>query len=152
MIICPFVPHGLSPKPKTCQIWYQRGPDFARHLIFSTESSMHLPRSVVMRCYVYLTIWSIWACLLAITYLESRWVDFLCAKFYGIVSTCSFASSWSFAKLTHMGSPIWPISVCPRAWMRISETAAKCLVNAHHDEYVFIHNLYFQVNLFHSDT
>ena len=37
---------------------------------------------------------------------SNRWVDFLCWKFHGIVSTCSCVKSWSFPRLTFVSVPM----------------------------------------------
>ena len=68
MVVCPFVPYGLSQGPKTCQIWHQWGPNNGMHIsettgqIYSIQSSVELPIPVVVQHDRNLPICPIWAC------------------------------------------------------------------------------------------
>ena len=78
--------------------------------IFSIPSSVELSRPVVVQRHSYLPICPIWACPWAKTcqmrqhlgqtlrnpYLWNHWMDLYPFEFYGIVLTCSCATSWSF--------------------------------------------------------
>ena len=41
MVICPFAPYGLAHGPKTCQMGYHCGADFAEHMSLKTRMDLH---------------------------------------------------------------------------------------------------------------
>ena len=117
MVICPFAPYGLAHRPKTCQICHKLGPDFAERISlklldgftpfkvswtcldlklcnvivicpFAPYGLAPGPKTCQMRQHLGQTLRN--------PYLWNHWMDLYHFEFYGIVLTCSCATSWSF--------------------------------------------------------
>ena len=114
MVICPFAPYGLAHGPKTCQICHKLGPDFAERISLKlldgftpfkvswTCLDLQLcnvivicpfdpyglapgPKTCQMRQHLGQTLRN--------PYLWNHWMDLYHFEFYGIVWTCSCATT-----------------------------------------------------------
>ena len=117
MVICPFAPYGLAHGPKTCQICHKLGPDFADCISLKLLDGF-TPFKVSWTCLDLQLCNVIVICpfapyglapgpktcqirqhlgqTLRNPYLWNHWMDLYHFEFYGIVLTCSCATSCSF--------------------------------------------------------